>query len=67
MEISGQMVSCTRFIKAIQFKDEGDKITIADTPGLEDTRGPELDISNIYGIVLAAQSCKSIVPVIILS
>ena len=38
-----------------------------DSPGLEDTRGPELDISNIYGIVKAAQACESIVPLILIS
>ena len=67
VEISGLMVSCTRFIKAIKFMDEDERITICDSPGIEDTRGPELDISNIYGVVLAAKACKSIVPVIVLS
>jgi len=40
---------------------------ICDTPGLEDTRGPELDLSNMYGICIAAKACKTIVPVIVLS
>ena len=40
---------------------------IVDSPGLEDTRGPEIDIANMYGVVRAAQSCKSIVPIILIS
>jgi len=55
VKISGYMESCTRFIKAITFLDEEDvEMTIADSPGLEDNRGPEMDIANIYGVVLAA-------------
>ena len=55
VKISGYMVSCTRFIKAITFLDEDNiEMTIADSPGLEDNRGPEMDIANIYGVVLAA-------------
>ena len=61
------MISCTKFIKAITFNYQGDDVTICDSPGLLDTRGPELDVSNMYGVVLAAEACKSIVPVIVLS
>lgn len=43
------------------------KFTICDSPGVEDTRGPELDVANMYGIVIAAKNCKSVVPVIIIS
>ena len=46
---------------------EGAKMLIVDSPGLEDTRGPELDVSNMYGIVRAAHACASIVPVILVS
>ena len=67
VEISARMISCTKYIKAIKFKFSEEDMMICDCPGLEDTRGPELDIANIYGVVLAAQSCKSIVPVIVLS
>ena len=38
-----------------------------DSPGLEDTRGAELDIANIYGIVKAAHACESITPLILIS
>ena len=67
------MTSCTRFIKAVKFKYKGDDdekeedIVICDAPGLEDTRGPELDVANIYGVVLAAHECKSVLPIIVLS
>ena len=40
---------------------------ICDAPGLEDTRGPELDVANVYGVVIAAHKCKSILPIVILS
>ena len=40
---------------------------LCDCPGLEDSRGPELDIANIYGVVHAAWGCKAIIPIIILS
>ena len=65
------MQSCTRFIKAITVKNSGDDgdedMIICDSPGLEDTRGPELDVANIYGVVLAAHESKSILPIIILN
>ena len=72
VEISGIMTSCTRFIKPIKIThmnedDEEEDIIICDCPGLEDTRGPELDIANIYGVVYAAWGCKGIIPIITLS
>jgi len=54
VEISGKMVSCTKFIKAVKVKYDDNTIVICDSPGLEDTRGPELDVSNMYGIKKAA-------------
>ena len=67
VKISGEMTSCTRFIKAVKFQYDDEDLIICDCPGLEDTRGPELDIANIYGVVIAAQGCKGIVPIILMS
>lgn len=65
--MSASAVSCTQFIKGVKINHDGADLLIVDSPGLEDTRGPELDISNIYGIVKAAQACESIVPLILIS
>ena len=67
VKISGEMISCTRFIKAIEFMEDGEKYTICDSPGVDDTRGPELDVANMYGVVMAARGCHNILPIIVLS
>jgi hypothetical protein len=49
----------TRFVKAIEFKPSllglptGDNIILVDTPGSEDNKSPEIDLSNNLGIVKA--------------
>ena len=43
--------SCTKFIKAIAMQYDDKEILICDSPGLEDSRGPEIDISNMYGLI----------------
>ena len=40
---------------------------IVDSPGLEDSRGEELNVANIYGLVQAARVCKKVIPIIVLS
>lgn len=52
--MSNKAVSCTQFIKGVVIEHNGEKMLLVDSPGLEDTRGPELDIGNIYGVVKAA-------------
>ena len=42
-------------------------LTLVDTPGQGDTRGPEQSIAGQKAIDLAAQHCKSVVPVIVIS
>ena len=54
VKISGLATSCTKYIKPIKFTYDDEELTLCDCPGLEDTRGPELDIANIFGVVLAA-------------
>ena len=40
---------------------------MCDTPGFKDTAGPEIDISNAFGIFEAIKHCKSIRIVILVS
>ena len=42
-------------------------IFLCDTPGFDDTNGPEVDIANGYGLVNLIKSCKSVRPSIIIS
>ncbi|CAF3393714.1 unnamed protein product, partial [Rotaria socialis] len=55
----------------VYFKDVGgysnESIIICDTPGFEDTNGPEVDIANGIGIVKAIKGSKSVKPVVIIS
>jgi hypothetical protein len=63
----------TRYIRAIpiNFKDVGlDRdggIVICDTPGFEDTNGPEVDVANGLGVVEAVRKSKSVRPVVLIS
>ena len=65
--MSPAATSCTTYIKTINFVWDDEELIICDSPGLEDTRGSEIDIANIYGVIYAAQKCKAILPVIIIS
>ena len=68
VKMSALNESCTKFIKAVEFVDEDDEIIIlCDCPGTGDSRGVELEVANIFGIVIAVEKTKSIVPVIVLS
>ena len=40
---------------------------LVDSPGFEDTSGPEVDIANSVGIVKAIHGSKSVRPVILIS
>ena len=44
----------------------GTTITLCDTPGFEDTDGPEMDIANGLGIISAVQQCRSVRPLFLL-
>ncbi|CAF4090243.1 unnamed protein product, partial [Rotaria sordida] len=65
--------SVTRYIMpvTVNFEDVGaytsGSIVLCDSPGFEDTGGPEVDIANGIGIVRAIKSCKSVKPVILIS
>ncbi len=45
----------------------GKNYVLCDSPGFEDTNGPEVDIANCLGIVKAIRGCKSVKPIILLS
>ncbi|CAF4184508.1 unnamed protein product, partial [Rotaria sordida] len=55
----------------IYFRDVGgsynESIILCDTPGFEDTHGPEVDIANGIGIVKAIKGCKSVKPIVLIS
>ena len=63
----------TRYIRSvpINFRDAGlDKdggILCCDTPGFEDTNGPEVDVANGISVVEAVRQAKSVRPVILFS
>ncbi|CAF4686848.1 unnamed protein product, partial [Rotaria sp. Silwood2] len=63
----------TRFIIPITVDLSGvvasrsDSIIICDTPGFEDTNGPEVDIANGISIIRAIRECKSVRPVVLVS
>ena len=59
--------SCTTYMRAIRVVEQDESFVICDSPGLEDTRGAELDVANIYGVIKTAQCCKTVVPVIVIS
>jgi predicted GTPase len=55
--------SITKFINCVTL----DNITLCDTPGFEDTQGPEVDIANGYGVIEGIKKTKSIIPVLVFS
>ena len=65
--VSEKCVSETRHIHAVDLKVNGARVFLCDSPGLNDTAGPEVDISNGIGIVNALKNCGSVRLVILLS
>ena len=61
---SSRSTSETIHINAI---DLGNGITLCDTPGFEDNRGIEVDISNGLGIAEAVRGCRSVRPLYLFS
>ncbi len=63
----------TRIINALSINlltlDESKQgeITLCDSPGFDDTGGPEIDIANGIGVVRALKGCHSVKPVILVS
>ncbi|ETO04255.1 hypothetical protein RFI_33142, partial [Reticulomyxa filosa] len=71
---SSSTKSETRYITAvpIDLKEMGvygdqDTVVLCDTPGFEDTSGPEVDVANGIGIIKALQNCKSVKPVVLIT
>jgi energy-coupling factor transporter ATP-binding protein EcfA2 len=75
VKTSREMRSETRYLSAVpvQFSDisgdeiDDDNIVICDTPGFEDTGGPEIDIANGVGVYNAVKEAESVLPVILFS
>lgn len=65
--------SVTRYITpvTVNFEDVGSystgSIVLCDSPGFEDTGGPEVDIANGISIIRAIKTCKTVKPVILIS
>ncbi|UJR17602.1 hypothetical protein I4U23_004498 [Adineta vaga] len=55
----------------VNYKDVGmiraGNIMLCDTPGFEDTNGPEVDVANGISIVRAIRQCHSVKPVVLVS
>ena len=65
--MSPEARSCTTYIKTIKLMFNGEELLLCDSPGLEDTRGAELDVANILGVIKAACACSEILPIIVIS
>ncbi|ETO01953.1 hypothetical protein RFI_35485 [Reticulomyxa filosa] len=70
---SANEISETKYITAVPINLEelgvlskSDNIVLCDTPGFEDTSGPEVDVANGIGIIKALQTCKSVKPVVLI-
>ncbi|ETN98286.1 hypothetical protein RFI_39224, partial [Reticulomyxa filosa] len=50
-------------LKELSVRSKLDNIVLCDTPGFEDTNGPEVDVANGIGIIKALQTCKTVKPV----
>ncbi|CAB9503320.1 expressed unknown protein [Seminavis robusta] len=69
--VSGGATSVTKSIHATTIELEGEDgakqpITICDTPGFGDTKGPEMEIANNLGIIHALKRAASIKVVVVL-
>ena len=71
VSLSPFSVSETSFIRVIKTKYskgfEKNECFLCDSPGLEDTRGEELNVANMHGLVQAAKYCKGVIPIVVLS
>jgi len=61
--------SVTRYIVAVKPKVEmkAGEVYLADTPGWGDTAGVEVQLANIIGVRRALRSCRTVIPVIVIS
>jgi len=70
---SCQAKSETRYVTAIPVSlrkvgvNKNGDIIICDTPGFDDTSGPEVDVANGIGLIRAISKSKSVRPVILIS
>ncbi|ETO02428.1 hypothetical protein RFI_35008, partial [Reticulomyxa filosa] len=71
---SADAESATQYITAVPINlkkmgvtTEMKTVVLCDTPGFEDTNGPEVDVANGIGIIRALQHCKRVKPVVVIS
>ena len=63
----------TKFMTAVEidYKNVGlikkGSVFLCDSPGFDDTNGPEVDIANGHGIARVIKNCKSVRPIILIS
>ena len=63
----------TRYMAPVRVNPEDiqayvdESVILCDTPGFEDTSGPEVDIANGISIIKAIKGCKSVRPVVLFS
>jgi hypothetical protein len=69
MESNPQCRSVSRYVIAVRPKESmtNKEIYLMDTPGFVDTGGVEVQIANGLAISKALKSCRSVVPVIVIS
>lgn len=66
--VTGGSQSVTKTIHATAVTlENGETVTICDTPGFGDSAGAEMDISNGIGIVHALRRAASVKPVLVLN
>ena len=60
--------SCTKIIATVPITHGANKeLLLCDTPGFEDTEGPEVDLANVIGVIKAVKMCKTVRPVVLIS
>jgi len=67
VEVKPSAKSVTRFVTAVPMKTDEGFIVLCDSPGFDDTKGPEVDLANSIGLVKAIRECKSVKPLILIS
>ena len=64
--VSGSATSVTTAIHATTVQLPcGGTVTICDTPGFGDTKGPEVEISNGLGVIHALKKARTVKPVLV--
>ena len=69
--LSNKSISETSSMRLVQitfpFGMRDTAIFVGDSPGFNDTRGPEIDLVNQYGLFEVARECKGVVPILVIN